>query len=246
MRTIRIFTPQALESGTHITLEKDPSHHLKTVLRLVEGDSIHLFNDTGKEYAATLSKINKKDIEVLVGDEVENHSESPLTTIMILCISKGERVDQAIQKSVELGVNEIYPVISDRSNVKLDAERAEKKHRHWKNIIINASEQCGRTRLAKLHPVTHLIDTLSRWNTGMLIYADPASNETLSNVNTERSLIGFVVGPEGGLSERELSWLETKQDTAGIRFGPRIMRTETAPVAILAVLQFLSGDFSAR
>ena len=245
MRTIRIYTPQELEAGSSITLEPAASQHLIQVLRLKPGSHFSLFNGNGFDFNTTLLEANKRACKVEISNPGEKEDSNGLKITLALGISKGERMDFAIQKSVELGVSTIVPVITQRSVVRLDKERQQKKVDHWKKIAINACEQSGRRRLAEVTSIQPVSEWLSRDAEDTLKLLLHTQNElpiTCVDAPSPSQGIALLIGPEGGLADSEVQQA-LDSDYKPIRLGPRILRTETAPLAAIAAIQTLWGDF---
>ncbi|MET0048310.1 MAG: 16S rRNA (uracil(1498)-N(3))-methyltransferase [Sedimenticola sp.] len=243
MREHRIFTQQPLSPGVPITLEEGPSHHLLKVLRLKPGAELTLFNGDGRDYEARISAVGKRtaDIEILARGELE--PEPALTISLGIGISKGERMDFAIQKAVELGVTEITPLITERCVVRLSGERMQKRCSHWRQVAISACEQSGRRYVPQLNDVTKVDDWIesSAHLSGLLL--DHRAQQSLGQLPGPGAGIRLLAGPEGGVSEAEHS-LALSSGFTGVRMGPRVLRTETAPLAAIAAIQTLWGDFS--
>lgn len=244
MRNPRIHTPQPLASGATLALDEQASHHLARVLRFQVGNAITLFNGDGSEYPATIAAIDKRSVSVTIGDAVSADRESPLPIHLGIAISKGDRMDMVVQKAVELGVAQITPLISERVEVRLQGERAEKKLQHWQGIVIAACEQCARNRLPVLNPITSLHDWIGSIEADKKFVLHHRSEANLGEITRPRS-VALLIGPEGGLSETEIAAAERKQ-FASLRLGPRVLRTETAPLAALTVMQFAWGDLASH
>jgi 16S rRNA (uracil1498-N3)-methyltransferase len=239
----RFYTEQSLSPGQRLILEETSSHHLLRVLRLKAGESLLLFNGNGKEYRAILEEADKKQATVLVQDSRQPDRESKLHITLGQGISRGERMDFVLQKSVELGVRSITPLWTKRSQVQLSGKRLEKRLNHWRGVIRSACEQSGRVYLAKLHSATKLPDwySVSRKQSLQLVL-DPSASLQLSDLTPARD-IRILIGPEGGLQSDEISMAEAS-GFKRIRLGPRILRTETAALATVAAIQALWGDLS--
>ncbi|CAB1276829.1 16S rRNA (uracil(1498)-N(3))-methyltransferase [Candidatus Nitrosacidococcus tergens] len=239
----RIYTPLSLETGMTVALDERAAAHIR-VLRLKLGFSLYLFDGKGSEYKATLIKINKKQAQIYLSDRIDRKTESSLTITLAQGISRGDHMDFALQKAVELGVNRIIPLITEYSNFSQD--RAEKRLAHWQGIITSACEQCGRNYLPTLENPQLFTDLLKAtyYNEELKILLDPSANCTLKNLSLPiiNKLITVLIGPEGGLSATEIRQAQ-KSGFIGVQLGPRILRTETATAAILANLQLLWGDF---
>ena len=243
MRLTRIYHPHRLTEGADTSLEDTASTHLLRVLRLRAGAELRLFDGSGAEFETTLTGTAGGRAQVRVGRRHARDVESPLAITLAQGISRGERMDLTLQKSVELGVQRIVPVVTAHTQVKLSGERLERRHQHWQGVIVSACEQCGRTRLPELLPVV----TLDRW----LENPEPGSQRLVLDHRAERNLrslpqpaeaVTLLIGPEGGLEEKEIAAAEQRAGYVPLALGPRILRTETAGLAALAALQTLWGD----
>ena len=241
MRIPRIYTPTALNSGDSIELDENAFSHAVRVLRLKQGDSLILFNGEGGEYEAELSDVQKKRASATVGQFHNKDCESPLPIILGQCISRGEKMDYTIQKAVELGVTEIVPLFSERCGVKLNKERMEKRLSHWHSVIISACEQCGRNRVPTLHEARSLNDWQQQLAASLKLVLDPTATDTLATLSKPEKDVALLIGPEGGLSDNEIK-MAIEHGFNGIRLGPRTLRTETAGLTTLSVIQQLWGD----
>ena len=254
MRIPRIYTPQSLSQafakGQSLVLEKAPSHHLLRVLRLAAGRPLVLFNGEGGEYNATLTGIENQQAVVALNEFDPIDRESPLSIELVIGISKGDRFDWVLQKATELGVQRIIPLFTERTEVRLKAERLEKKHQHWQQISISAAEQCQRNRL----PVIEMPQQFSQWQQRLSAQASDAESfeyrfvlhhrqaQSLPTKAPAPSSLMLLVGPEGGLAEQEIAQAKAK-DFQPLTLGPRVMRTETAPLAAISCVQFTWGDW---
>lgn len=242
MRRIRLYTDQPLASGQAVSLVNGTARHLLKVLRQRVGASVTLFNGDGAEYDGEIVAIEGKErCRVELGEARRPDCESPLAITLVQAIGRGERMDFSIQKAVELGVSAIRPVFSERTEVRLAGDRADKRLGHWQQVVISACEQSGRVRLPNIHPPVPLFETQAE--EGLCLYLDPLaelSPATLTKPESDRAMI--VIGPEGGFSEAETGWL-AGQGFAGLRLGPRVLRTETAGPATIAMLQTRFGDW---
>lgn len=240
MATPRIFTAQALASGAEVALEAGPSHHLLKVLRLKPGAELRLFNSRGGSHAAVLTGSRGAHALVAVGEFVPADCESPLAIELAIGISRGERMDWIVQKAVELGVAEIRPLVTQRTEVRLGGERGDKKLGHWRQIAIAACEQCGRNRVPAIHPPERLADWLPV-ATGLRLLLAPRAAQPLATLSEQPGALGLLIGPEGGLAEEEIVAAQAAGFIA-VSLGPRVLRTETAPLAALAICQARWGD----
>lgn len=236
----RIHIPSELLAHSQIRLEGEAFNHAVRVLRLRVGDALTLFNGDGHEYPAHIEVIERQHALLALGAPEQPEIESPLATTLLQAVGKGERMDWALQKATELGVTRIRPVITARCNVKLDAKRWQKKMAHWQGVITSACEQSGRLRLPELLPVTELGPALAETSHGLRLTLDFGGGAALPRQAPEGG-VTLLVGPEGGLSDEEIASARAA-GFHGWRIGPRVLRTETAPVAALALLQQRYGD----
>lgn len=244
MRNPRIYQPiDDAQPGQHLKLDEHACKHLIQVLRMRAGDGFILFNGQGHAWQAQLETTDKRHTTAKVEKALPENVESPLPIHLGLGISKGERMDYAIQKAVELGVTDITPLFTRYSMVKLDDKRKDKRHQHWQGIIIGACEQCGRNLLPTLHPATDNNTWINHIGTGQKLLLDPLASQNLSDLKDKPQSTSLYIGPEGGLSDEEVDAAKQAGFT-GIRLGPRILRTETAVVATLTAVQLVWGDLS--
>ncbi|MDZ7661857.1 16S rRNA (uracil(1498)-N(3))-methyltransferase [Thiohalophilus sp.] len=242
MRIPRLYQDYPLAVGTSVQLDETATRHGIQVLRLKPDDRVTLFNGDGHDYQARLTAISKKQATATIENATVVNNESPLHTHLALGIAKGERMDYALQKAVELGINRLTPLVTERCVVQLDEKREQKRRQHWQGVIRGACEQSGRARLPQLDTVIAYTDFLVAPVAGQRMILDPRSDRTLSQCPQPQDLI-LMIGPEGGFTrtERELAY---QHDAIGIRLGPRILRTETAVVAGLTAAQTLWGDLN--
>jgi 16S rRNA (uracil1498-N3)-methyltransferase len=239
MRLSRFFVDAPLSLGDH-ELPEAQAHYISRVLRMSEGDAVQLFDGSGQEFRASLLEVGKKRVVVQVTETFAGQVESPLQIHLGQGLSRGERMDWAIQKATELGVNEITPIFSERCEVRLKDERADKRLQHWRQVAISACEQCGRSRVPVIHPPLLLADWLKQAEADLKLVLHPVAEPLVSHAKP--GSLAFLIGPEGGLTDGEVE----RAQGAGFhsaRLGPRVLRTETAPVVALAVAQQLWGDF---
>lgn len=241
MKKSRIYQGQDLTIDQTIELDKTASHHLGRVLRYKSDDLVTLFNGDGFEYEARLEFINKKVFAHIVSKQ-SRKTEPDLKITLLQGISKGDHMDFAIQKAVELGAHEIVPVICERTVVNLKADRINKKLLHWQGIIVNASEQSYRNVLTSIRKPIKIADIFNNNYAQTNLVLDPNSSTQLKNVNIVKDSVSLLVGPEGGLTENEIAAAKNNS-FVGISMGPRILRTETAALASISAIQTLWGDF---
>lgn len=242
MRTIRSFTDQALPLGEEVVLEGHAGQHLVRVLRMAPGDPVVLFNGDGQDYRATLTAADRRGCSARIESAQRVNNESPLRLHLLQAIARGEKMDLILQKATELGVSEITPVLTERTEVKLDAERSEKRMAHWQGVLRAACEQSGRARVPQLNPPIGLTHCLASLPPALRATLHPDAEVALTQLNIAPSQpLQLLIGPEGGLSERDLQGA----DLVGFsryRLGPRVLRTETAGLVALSVLQATHGD----
>jgi len=245
MRLSRIYVQQPLARGQRCELPAQAAHHVARVLRLRPGDPLVLFNGTGLEFDACVHHVSGRGVGVEVLDAHRVERESPLCVRLGLALSRGRRIDVAIQKAVELGVAHITPLATARSVVRLDTARAEARSEHWRGIVVDACEQCGRNRVPETAPVADLGEWFERERSAALGLAlSPGAATPLASLAPPRGTLALLVGPEGGLSPEE----RARARAAGFRevsLGPRVLRTETAVAAALTAAQVLWGDLGA-
>jgi len=243
MRIPRVHVDQPLGPGHEVLLPEQSGEHLARVLRLERGHPLILFNGDGCEYKATLASLAKRAVtaEVTAVQAVER--ESPLHLTLAQGIARGEKMDWILQKATELGVARIVPIVTERTEVKLDEERAERRVLHWTQVIAGACEQSGRTRLPQLDMPQRLDRWLSTLETdaALRLALIPGGDVGARDLPAMPHGALVCVGPEGGFSDKDVAMLQQSQFRA-LRLGPRILRTETAGIAALAALQALWGD----
>jgi len=243
MSNSRFYCPAKLALGAIVTLPENAAIHAVKVLRLVVGDQAILFNGDGDDYLVELTFIKKNEVNAKVKDRISLKNESPLQITLLQGISTGDRMDFTIQKAVELGVTAIQPITTQRSVVKLTGERAEKRREHWQNVVISACEQSGRA----LVPTVAAPLSLANWLSTAPAHASritlsPYAEHSLKNLPKPDGPICLLIGAEGGLTDDEISLASTHGFTP-VRLGNRVLRTETAPLAAIAAMQTLWGDF---
>ncbi len=242
MRLTRIHIPATLIVDGEVQLPASSASHLVRVLRLREGAALIVFDGAGHEHRAELSRIEGSKAWVRVGDRLNNSSESPLQITLVQGISRGERMDWTLQKVTELGVTAIAPVLTARSVVRLDDKQSEKKLEHWQAVVIGACEQSGRNVVPAVQTPISLRNYLTTHpREGMRFVLSPTAPASLAGLTSLSSRIELLIGPEGGLDDEE-TLLAEKAGFIPVRLGPRVLRTETASVVALSVLQALWGD----
>lgn len=243
MRLTRVFVDAPLAPGARVVLPESAGAHLVRVLRLRESEACVLFNGDGHDYDARLLSAGKRGVEAEVDVMRGIDNESPLRLVLLQGIARGEKMDLILQKATELGVAAIAPVFADRTEVRLDGERLDKRFAHWRSVVTAACEQSGRARIPDVLPPTGLAEAAAALDADALkLTLDPLGEhrfDTLSPVGASGIAIG--IGPEGGWSEKDRAILRSAGFT-GLRLGPRVLRTETAGLAAIAALQAKFGD----
>jgi 16S rRNA (uracil1498-N3)-methyltransferase len=242
MRISRIYLPNANKPGSQLALPEGAHAHLVRVLRLGDGAPVEVFNGRGERFSAQLANVSKRSASLTLLQQLDVMPPSPLTTHLGLAMSKGDRMDIALQKATELGVSEITPLSSERCDLRLKADRRDKKQHHWQGVIISACEQCGQDTLPVLNPIASLQDWINNQQQPVKLVLHTTAQRPAWPVDTPES-VAFLVGPEGGLTDQEVSYAQ-QHDFQSWQLGQRILRTETAPLAMLAILQHRWGDLS--
>jgi 16S rRNA (uracil1498-N3)-methyltransferase len=242
MRNPRIYQQGLFTINETITLSEDAFGHAVRVLRLRAGDHIILFNGSESfQYSATLTEVSKKSAQVKINTKELVNSESPLNIHLGQGISRGDRMDFTLQKSVELGVNTITPLFTERCGVKLNAERLEKKRQQWQKIVISACEQSGRIYVPTVNEPMMLADWLKQETSALKINLHPKAQHSIMTLPIENTRVRLLVGPEGGLDDEEIAQARQCQ-FHDVLLGPRVLRTETAALTAITALQCRFGD----
>jgi len=243
MRTIRVYVDLPLAAGTEVALPEQAAEHVARVLRLGVGDAVTLFNGSGMDYRATILAAAKRQVVLAVSAGLEAAGESPLALTLAQAVGRGEKMDWIVQKATELGVVRVVPLLTERTQVQLDAARAQKRLEHWRAVAIAACEQSGRARLPEIVMPVALPDWLGRLpaDPGLLLALSPGAHARTRDLHFAAGRGILAVGPEGGLGDRDLDALDQAGFTR-LSLGPRVLRTETAGLAALAALQAVHGD----
>jgi 16S rRNA (uracil1498-N3)-methyltransferase len=245
MRKIRVYVAEELSPGALVRLEPFAAEHLTRVLRLPDGAAVTCFNGDGNDYSAELHVAGRAAAAVAVGVGERVDSEPALAVTLVQGIARGERMDSILQKATELGAAAIVPVVSERTEVRLDEERAERRLAHWQRVLQSACEQCGRARVPSIDPPRPLVDYIAATadDDTLRLCLHPEAGVGLQSIPRPSDRVVLAVGPEGGFGDRDLDAM----DRAGYRritLGPRILRTETAGPAALAAVMTLWGDLA--
>lgn len=241
MRVPRIYHPETIRQLGLLELSEEASGHVGRVLRMTVGQEIILFDGSGAQYPAHITEVTKKAVFVEVESKTEQSVESPLDIHLGQVISRGDKMEFTIQKSVELGVNTITPLISERCGVKLDPKRFEKKLLQWQKIAIAACEQCGRNRVPEIRPIMQLENWCAEDDSSLKLNLHPRAKYTINTLPEPLEKVRLLIGPEGGLSEEEIAMTERYQFEETL-LGPRVLRTETAALTAITALQVRFGD----
>lgn len=241
MRVSRLFVNQPLTPDQSIELDDDNGHYVRTVLRLKTGDSLILFNGRGDEYSGELGEVSRKTVRVLIQTKSVRSVESPLHINLGLGISRGDRMDLTVQKAVELGVNRITPLLTERCVVQLKGDKQQQRLQHWQKIVQHAAEQSGRTILPELTEIVLLQNWVAN-QAGLNVFLDPYADQHLAQLQPAEMKVTLLTGPEGGFTGQERH-IAIAAGFTPVRLGSRILRTETASIAALAAVQMLWGDF---
>ncbi len=242
MRLSRVFVDTPLVSGARVTLRGSAAGHVTRVLRLRPGAALTLFNGAGAEFAGHLEATRGDAVTVAVGDASAEARESPLFLTLAQGVSRGERMDLVVQKATELGVSRLLPLLTERSVVRLDARQAARKLAHWRGIAIAACEQSGRNRLPEVAEPIELREFLQAKDAhGTRLLLSPAAAIGVAGVPRPAGPVTVLIGPEGGLTAEEQE-RALAAGFIGVRLGPRVLRTETAAIAALTLLQHQFGD----
>ncbi|KUI96648.1 16S rRNA (uracil(1498)-N(3))-methyltransferase [Vibrio sp. MEBiC08052] len=241
MRMPRIYHPEKISPARPVTLSEDAAGHVGRVLRMQTGQEILLFDGDGSEYPAVLTEVSKKTVTAQVREAVIRNNESPLHLHLGQVISRGDKMEFTIQKSVELGVNTITPLLSERCGVKLDQKRFEKKLQQWQKVVIAACEQCGRNTIPEIRPIMSLAEWCSEATEALKLNLHPRASYSINTLPTPDKGIRLLIGPEGGLSAEEIQMTKHHQFEE-ILLGPRVLRTETAALTAITALQVRFGD----
>lgn len=245
MRILRAYAPlQYVDLNSIISLSAEASHHLATVLRVRQGDTIHLFDGQGHCYEACITEMGKQ-LSAQILHVLTSENESSLALSLQIAVGKGDKMDWIVQKATELGVSHIQPFISKHCAVQLSEERWQKKQQHWQAIVINACAQSGRNVVPKVAPVCSFVQALQITNNPLNLLLHPGSASQrfmqLLQAETETTAVSVWIGPEGGFSEEEVKLAQVREFRLA-SLGPRILRMETAAISSVTLLQALLGD----
>jgi 16S rRNA (uracil1498-N3)-methyltransferase len=243
MRLTRVYVDQPLAPGARVVLPENAGAHLVRVLRLREGDACVLFNGDGRDCDARLLAASKRGVEAeIVGERIVDN-ESPLRIVLLQGIARGEKMDLILQKATELGVSAIAPVFADRTEVRLDGDRLQKRMDHWHSVVVSACEQSGRARIPDVLPARGLAEAAAALEADALkLTLDPQGEHRFETLARPPGAVVIGIGPEGGWSEKDRIVLQ-QHGFSGLRLGPRVLRTETAGLAAIAAMQARFGDW---
>lgn len=242
MASPRIFCDIRLGPGAQFALPQDAANHVDRALRLRVGDALVVFDGRGGEYEAAILRIDRDRVDVKTGAFHDPGRESPVDVGLVQGLPEADKMDWIVQKAVELGVAWIQPVVCERSVVRLSGERAARRESHWQRVVIAACEQSGRNRLPAMRPTLAFRDWAAQPSTAARWVLAPGAGESLATQPPPAGPVEILVGPEGGFSDRERDIAHTV-GFSPLSLGPRVLRAETAPLAALAAMQSLWGDF---
>ena len=241
MRVSRLYVSIALQAGSTVELDDDSAHYLRAVLRLKKAAEVVLFNGQGGEFLCTVAEVHRKRVSVDVNDWQDRTVESPLQVYIGMSVSRGDRMDFAVQKAVELGANRITPLFSERCVVQLKKDKYAQRLQHWQKIAQHASEQSHRTYVPDMPAIEMLPDWVGQQQ-GLKIFLDPYAEKTLNRLTPEGGKVTLLTGPEGGFTDKERE-IAKAAGFIPVSLGQRVLRTETASLAALSAVQMLWGDF---
>ncbi len=241
MRIPRIYHPEPLTDFSELSLSEDAANHVGRVLRMQPGQLLQLFDGSNQIFEATITQVDKKSVRVKLAAGEISDNESPLNLHLGQVISRGEKMEFTIQKSIELGVNTITPLFSERCGVKLDGERLSKKLQQWQKIAIAACEQCGRNRIPEIRDVMSLEQWCAEQDDSLKLNLHPRASHSINTLPLPVTDVRLLIGPEGGLSADEIA-MTTGYGFTDILLGPRVLRTETTALTAITALQVRFGD----
>jgi 16S rRNA (uracil1498-N3)-methyltransferase len=241
MRIPRIYHPERLTVGSQIALSDDAANHVGRVLRMTTGQQVQLFDGSNQVFDADIVQADKKSVRVSIQRATLDDRESPLHIHLGQVMSRGEKMEFTIQKSIELGVSLITPLFSERCGVKLDAERLNKKIQQWQKIAIAACEQCGRNQVPDIRPAMDLEAWCAEQDDSLKLNLHPRASQSINTLPLPVERVRLLIGPEGGLSADEIAMTARYQFT-DILLGPRVLRTETTALTAITALQVRFGD----
>jgi len=241
MRETRVFVDQHLVAGATCRLPEEAAHHVATVLRMKTGEALILFNGRGGCYQAVINMMEKRKVEVTIGEHHAEERESPLSITLAQAVMRGQHMDYALQKAVELGVQRIVPLLCIHGNVKLDRDQQQNRHEHWLKIIISACEQCGRNQIPLLSTPLRFADWVGVDQSELKLILHPRNGVRLANLQSQCNTLTLLAGPEGGFSDDEVD-CAARHGYQPVTLGPRILRAESAALAAISACQALWGD----
>ncbi len=240
----RFYHSKPININETIVMDDFAAHHALKVMRLKTNDQLILFNGDGSDFTGQVIRISKRQVEVSIKSKKNIKNESNLKVILLQALTSSEKMDLIIQKTTELGISEIQPIVCERSIVKIKNEKIEKKLSHWRQVCIAACEQCGRAEIPTIHKPENIIKYLEKTESekDTKIILSPKATKSLNNFTPNmKQDIKVLIGPEGDFTKQELDF-SIQKGFSPIKIGPRILRTETAPMCILSILQYKYGD----
>ncbi len=240
----RIYTEVELTLGNTVSLESDICHHLKNVIKAPLKSQVQLFNNTGQVCNGEIVELSRTKAEIKITQIVEVETESSLSITLVQSVSRGDRMDYTLQKCIEMGITHIIPVISSRTVVRLNEKKKISRLKHWAGVIKHATEQSGRTHIASLAKISAFENWIAEPTQGDIIILDPSAKMSLPKYLLKTKSVTVIAGPEGGFTIEELALLKRRKTSTTVALGPRILRSETAAVCAISILQALWGDLA--
>jgi 16S rRNA (uracil1498-N3)-methyltransferase len=240
----RFYHSKPININETIVMDDFAAYHALKVMRLKINDHLILFNGDGSDYTGQVIRIRKRQVEVSIKSKKKIKNESNLRVILLQALTSSEKMDLVIQKTTELGISEIQPIVCERSIVKIKNEKLEKKLSHWRQVSIAACEQCGRAKIPTIHKPENIIkylEKIAESDKDTKIILSPDATQSIDNIPKIKQDIKVLIGPEGDFTNQELD-LSIQKGFTAIKMGPRILRTETVPITILSILQYKYGD----
>ena len=241
----RFYHSKTINIGEIIVLDNFAAHHALKVMRMKEGDELILFDGNGSDFQGKVVNVTKKKVKVIINFKRNIKNESDLKVTLLQALTSNDKMDLIKKKTTELGISEIQPIVCERSIIKIKNDKIEKRLLHWKQVSISACEQCGRAKTPVIKTpenVTQYLEKIKTPDNSLKIILSPSATKSLNEINYNfNQNIKVLIGPEGDFSKKELE-LAIKKGFLPIKIGPRILRTETAPITIMSILQYKYGD----
>jgi 16S rRNA (uracil1498-N3)-methyltransferase len=238
----RFYCPIALAAGAEVALPEAAARHAVRALRLQAGEAVTLFNGEGGEYPGNIAAIETNAVRVTLSAHSAAERESGLDVTLVQALAASDKMDWIVQKAVELGVTRVQPILARRCVLRLEGQRAERRVAHWQAVAIAACEQSGRNRVPRILPLCSLAEAIASTGAALMFALSPDEGVALNSIEAAQRPAAFFIGPEGGFSDEEQDAMR-RAECRFVSLGPRVLRTETAGVAVLAAMQALWGDW---